>query len=211
MLPGGAQGSTPVVIWRKKGEKPKHLLPPVVKPIIKAPPPVPSIAAASMVASSIILSESRIDEFAESTAPHYRAPPQSPRALLTRPKTPPLSQMPPMRSLASQPDLVEDLTDDADSFIPVSPSVPLAYTGKSIVSKSLFRSRSQNHLSYTGMGIILEQQCVLCGKTLDGHKKNHHVFIATRDEYRCKICGMFFYEHDHSKNSCYTPYKPVSA
>jgi hypothetical protein len=87
------------------------------------------------------------------------------------------------------------------------PDLPPAHTQTGIITNSIIRARSLDRLSYTGMGVFLEQQCILCGKTLNQHTGTKHVFIAERHEYRCRQCGKFFYQHNHLKNSCYSPHK----
>ena len=50
--------------------------------------------------------------------------------------------------------------------------------------------------------------CCLCG-----HRRNAHVqlhkFFPCYQEYRCKKCGKFFFQHDHLKQPCFTPFKQL--
>ena len=53
----------------------------------------------------------------------------------------------------------------------------------------------------------LPDKCCLCGNFKDNHNENNrHKFFKIKEEYRCKICNKFFYEHDHAKNPCFSPY-----
>ena len=49
--------------------------------------------------------------------------------------------------------------------------------------------------------------CCLCGKEDYHHHSSRHAFFPCLDEYRCKNCGKFFYQHDHTSNPCFEPYK----
>ena len=49
--------------------------------------------------------------------------------------------------------------------------------------------------------------CCLCGKEDYHHHSSRHTFFPCLDEYRCKNCGKFFYQHDHTSNPCFEPYK----
>lgn len=54
--------------------------------------------------------------------------------------------------------------------------------------------------------VLEEKKCYLCGLTKEEHSKcNGHKFIECNESYRCTKCGKYFYEHNHKKNSCYSP------
>jgi hypothetical protein len=46
--------------------------------------------------------------------------------------------------------------------------------------------------------------CVLYGKCRNFHNSNHK-FIETKEDFRCKKCNKFFYQHFPHINSCYDP------
>lgn len=55
--------------------------------------------------------------------------------------------------------------------------------------------------------IKTEDICCLCGTREDKHTNKNHAFFKASHEYRCMKCNKFFYQHDHYKNPCFTPYK----
>jgi hypothetical protein len=53
--------------------------------------------------------------------------------------------------------------------------------------------------------------CCICGKTVFEHNKERHKYFCAKDEYKCKKCGLFFYEHTHNSKGCiFTPFKHLS-
>jgi len=52
--------------------------------------------------------------------------------------------------------------------------------------------------------------CCLCGKPESHHSNNKpHKFFKIIEEYRCKKCNKFFYQHNHSLTPCFTPIKRI--
>lgn len=50
--------------------------------------------------------------------------------------------------------------------------------------------------------------CCLCGKEKELHKNERHAFFLVKPEYRCKKCGLFFFQHNHKSTGCsFTPLK----
>jgi len=49
--------------------------------------------------------------------------------------------------------------------------------------------------------------CCLCGRDKYYHKNIPHHYYSAKDKYRCQKCNKFFYEHDHKKNPCFTPFE----
>ena len=81
----------------------------------------------------------------------------------------------------------------------------------SIIKRKILQKQSQQNTN-----VILFQNdnltdiCCLCGL----HKNNHmdgirHKFVKIKEEYRCRNCNKFFYEHNHSKVSCFFPNKYI--
>lgn len=57
---------------------------------------------------------------------------------------------------------------------------------------------------------VLYDFCCLCGKKIFEHSKKRHKYIAAIDNYRCKKCNLFFFQHNHTSKSClFSPYKNV--
>ena len=70
-------------------------------------------------------------------------------------------------------------------------------------------STSHNINTQQSQNDSLPDICCLCGIYKSKHSKIHHRFCKIREEYRCKICNKFFYEHNHSKTPCFFPYKYI--
>lgn len=51
--------------------------------------------------------------------------------------------------------------------------------------------------------------CCLCGCNTKEHHIKRHKFIPLHENYRCQVCSLFFYQHDHSKNPCFRPKKYI--
>lgn len=51
--------------------------------------------------------------------------------------------------------------------------------------------------------------CCLCGFKYSEHSKQRHGFFKAINDYRCKNCSKFFYQHDHYNNPCFRPYKYI--
>ena len=51
--------------------------------------------------------------------------------------------------------------------------------------------------------------CCICGVRKEKHAHINHGFFPCLEEYRCKRCSKFFYQHDHRKNPCFSPYKYI--
>lgn len=49
--------------------------------------------------------------------------------------------------------------------------------------------------------------CCLCGLDGEKHIGKNHLFIRAKDEYRCKKCKLFYYQHNHLSNPCFQPTK----
>ena len=53
------------------------------------------------------------------------------------------------------------------------------------------------------------EYCCLCGVAVEKHKNKRHKFFPCMESYRCKKCFKFFYQHDHSCNPCFEPFKYI--
>lgn len=51
--------------------------------------------------------------------------------------------------------------------------------------------------------------CCLCGCNTKEHHIKRHKFIPLHENYRCQVCSLFFYQHNHSKNPCFRPKKYI--
>lgn len=52
--------------------------------------------------------------------------------------------------------------------------------------------------------------CCLCGKSKSYHSNNKpHKFFKIIEEYRCKKCNKFFYQHNHAIMPCFSPIKRI--
>ena len=49
--------------------------------------------------------------------------------------------------------------------------------------------------------------CSICGLLAKNHYNETHRFFRAFDLHRCIHCNKFFYQHDHSRNPCWKPYK----
>lgn len=49
--------------------------------------------------------------------------------------------------------------------------------------------------------------CSICGLNSVNHYNETHRFFRAFDLHRCIHCNKFFYQHDHSSNPCWKPYK----
>lgn len=57
---------------------------------------------------------------------------------------------------------------------------------------------------------LLTDFCCMCGLHRNNHSHEQHRFFPCLEEYRCKKCTHFFYQHDHRKKPCFNPYKYIS-
>ena len=53
----------------------------------------------------------------------------------------------------------------------------------------------------------IHEFCCLCGVSVYKHRGKLHKFSPCIEEYRCKKCYKFFYQHDHLSNPCFQPFK----
>lgn len=67
-------------------------------------------------------------------------------------------------------------------------------------SSSVINNSSMDQLNY----------CCLCGNHKNDHNDQLHKFFASYDDYRCKKCNKFFYQHNHCKNPCFNPHQRIS-
>jgi hypothetical protein len=58
-------------------------------------------------------------------------------------------------------------------------------------------------------GLLNQDYCCICGYHKTRHDKKRHIFIKIEECYKCQTCGKFFFQHDHSKNPCFRPYKYI--
>lgn len=58
---------------------------------------------------------------------------------------------------------------------------------------------------------IVYDFCCICGVDELEHSNKRHKYFGAKDEYTCKKCGLFFFEHTHNSNGCYfTPTNYIS-
>lgn len=50
---------------------------------------------------------------------------------------------------------------------------------------------------------IVYDFCCICGVDELEHSNKRHKYFGAKDEYTCKKCGLFFFEHTHNSNGCY--------
>lgn len=51
--------------------------------------------------------------------------------------------------------------------------------------------------------------CAMCGISKDRHHNQRHGFQQAYENYRCRNCNGFFFEHDHIKKPCFHPHKYI--
>lgn len=56
---------------------------------------------------------------------------------------------------------------------------------------------------------IICEICCLCGCNTKEHHIKRHKFIPLHENYRCQVCSLFFYQHNHSRNPCFRPKKYI--
>lgn len=98
----------------------------------------------------------------------------------------------------------DNLSDDSDDDIVLS--------SNSIQDNNL--NTTYNHLigntPIEPITIVVEL-CCLCGKEYHQHMDLTHKFFIIKDEYKCKKCGLYFYQHKHSSKHCnFTPCKNIN-
>lgn len=53
--------------------------------------------------------------------------------------------------------------------------------------------------------------CCICGKTFEEHRNSLHKYVNSIKEYKCKKCGLYFYQHKHTSKQCnFTPHKHIT-
>ena len=72
----------------------------------------------------------------------------------------------------------------------------------------ILSSKTLNETVFTTK-TLLTDVCCMCGLHKDVHSHEQHRFFSCLEEYRCKKCSKFFYQHDHRKKPCFTPYKYI--
>ena len=55
-----------------------------------------------------------------------------------------------------------------------------------------------------------KQICCLCGVEKVKHSRMRHKYFQIEESYRCKKCGLFFFQHNHCKNPCFSPFKYIN-
>jgi hypothetical protein len=70
-------------------------------------------------------------------------------------------------------------------------------------------SRQLSEVTFNTEPLLIDY-CCMCGLHKNNHSHEQHRFFPCLDEYRCKKCTKFFYQHDHRKKPCFTPYKYLS-
>lgn len=214
--------SNNIVIWRRSNATPapapapapssERALSLMTSPINNVPPPhkriqvnirsdAPVNAPASAPVSSPTLSI--IPRITEEAATELTD--ESPKSL---PTTPDLT---PIRSPCGTTAMAINLSSTYSAIPPINPINPIhpitTYNPLFRTGRTIPRTGSSDPIEFKGMAGLIDHLCILCGKHLDSHKEQRHVFIAQKEVYRCKVCGRFFYEHNHLSGSCYSPAK----
>lgn len=220
--------SNNIVIWRRSAPAPAStpiisqlstqgtapIINEIPTPIIKVPPPHKRIqvhihsdarSINSIPISSPLPSPTRVitPQMTEDTS--TESIDESPKSL---PITPELK---PVRSPCGTTAMAINLSSTYSAIPPINPINPITtYNPLFRGGRTIPRTGSSDPIDFKGMAAFIDHQCILCGKQLDSHREQRHVFIAQKEEYRCKVCGRFFYEHNHLSGSCYSPARSPS-
>ena len=73
-----------------------------------------------------------------------------------------------------------------------------------VFEDGLFCDTSYTTYSDTEDVINTNDICTLCGLHIYNHFLKTHRFIKIKENYRCKKCKLFFYQHNH-KDCHFTP------
>ena len=73
-----------------------------------------------------------------------------------------------------------------------------------VLSSAHINNRNKNG------AIKLSNRCCLCGCVNSNHTSQRHKFFPCLESYRCKKCYRFFYQHNHSNNPCFEPFKHIA-
>jgi hypothetical protein len=99
-------------------------------------------------------------------------------------------------------EILDDLEDSDDEFefifgtgSPPSPKQSAMMTNMNALTGATIKLEICNH-----------NICCLCGVAKEKHKCKEHKFFASKPQCKCKKCGKFFYEHNHTKSPCFTPH-----
>lgn len=69
----------------------------------------------------------------------------------------------------------------------------------------------KNNNNKKSLNSIFYNFCCICGKNYNDHNKVRHKFITASNEYTCKKCGFYFFQHTHNSRGCnFTPFKHIS-
>ena len=204
-----------IVIWRKSAPAPVSVptsaptSPPTTSPINKVPPPHKRIQV-----------NIRADSLAPAPSPPLLITPRTTEEVATEPtdespkSLPTTPELRPVRSPCGTTAMAINLSSAYSPIPPINPINPIhpitTYNPLFHTGRTIPRTGSSDPIEFKGMAGLIDHLCILCGKHLDSHKEQRHVFIAQKEDYRCKVCGRFFYEHNHLSGSCYSPAKSPS-
>lgn len=99
-----------------------------------------------------------------------------------------------------------DIVEQLDGLILSSCDLRKTHKNRGTYHKQTDEERKNNEFREK-----LHNTCCLCGHTREGHTQaKRHRFFPCLEEYRCKKCLEFFYQHSHTNNPCFQPFKHIA-
>lgn len=99
-----------------------------------------------------------------------------------------------------------DIVEQLDGLILSSCDLHKTHKNRGKCNKQTEEERKNNEIREK-----LHNTCCLCGHTREGHTQaKRHRFFPCLEEYRCKKCLEFFYQHSHTNNPCFQPFKHIA-
>ena len=99
-----------------------------------------------------------------------------------------------------------DVVDNLDGLILSSCDLRKTRKNREKCNKQPDEERKNNEIRQK-----LHNTCCLCGHTREGHSQaSRHRFFPCLEEYRCKKCFNFFYQHSHTNSPCFQPFKHIA-
>lgn len=86
-------------------------------------------------------------------------------------------------------------------------SNPVVNTPSNPINSSLSFDELFESISYDSCENQYYMFCCLCGVDEEHHNEKNHMFVRAKNEYLCKECGLFYYQHNHLLNPCFQPTK----